>query len=118
MYIVKCRQVVNIVVVGQCAIVLFLLCPLLSGARPKDEEREVYAEVEAVLESAKKILAELRAYEGASDDIRQVCLAVLLVAVQAVYSVLRAIFFRDYLQSVTLVKLAEVHLFVNMLSSE
>ncbi|XP_065175566.1 CYFIP-related Rac1 interactor B-like isoform X2 [Sycon ciliatum] len=40
-------------------------------ARPTDNEKDVYAEVEAVLESAKSILEELRSYEGASDDIRQ-----------------------------------------------
>ena len=44
----------------------------LAGAAPTDEEKEVYAEVEAVLRSSKTILEELRSYEGASDAIRQV----------------------------------------------
>lgn len=53
------------------------LCILLScflDAQPTDGEREVWNQISAVLQDSESMLADLQAYKGAGQEIRDVCL--------------------------------------------
>ena len=47
---------------------------LVVDAQPKEEEKPMYDEVSELLERAAPILEEMKKYEGAGNEIRQVCL--------------------------------------------
>lgn len=47
---------------------------LFLDAQPTDGEREVWNQISAVLQDSESMLADLQAYKGAGQEIRDVCL--------------------------------------------
>lgn len=58
------------VFVAVCALQLTVVC--VSDAQPTDGERDVWNQVNSVLQDSESILAGLQAYKGAGQEIRDV----------------------------------------------
>lgn len=62
----------------QLHFVLWILLLCFLDAQPTDGEREVWNQISAVLQDSESMLADLQAYKGAGQEIRDVCLFKLM----------------------------------------